>query len=241
MIINIRRLKMSNAIKQIVNYAVRKIKDENLSYDDFQRAAAEIRRKAKLQKPKRGRRLPRLLSEQELNMFFRAVARHPNSENELMFRLLLATACRVEEFTRIRKRNIDFNEYRIFIEAGKGDKDRYVPFPRELALPMRQQFNFVQEYLFESLPGKPYSPRAIQMRMDKFAREAGLVDEEGKTLVHPHLFRHQTITYLLGKLTHQEVMRISGHASYDALRIYDHLALSVPFEKYQAIMAGKVI
>jgi len=230
------------ALDKLERLIVRHVKKSQIGYDEFQYVLQRVREKTALKCPARGLRLPRLLTETELRAFFEAVVQYGEPFEELLFRLLLATACRVEEFTRIRKRNVDLIKSRIFIESGKGDKDGYVPFPLELGLAIRQQFQRTQEYLFESAPGKCYTPRAIQLKMEKFAKKAELVDETGKSLVHPHLFRHQTITFLLESgQPIQQVRRISRHATYDSMKIYDHLSLGIAHEMYQKIMEGKVL
>ncbi len=230
---------MKKGIEDIVRYCERKIREEQLSYDDFLQACKLIRRQANIQRPQRARRLPRLLSEQELQTFFETAAKE-DPKWELLFRVLLATACRVNELTGICVRDINFENFRILIRSGKGNKDRYVPFPVELSLPIRQQCQQSEEFLFESRSGKRMSDRHVQLRMSRVAVAAGLVDSDGGSLVHPHLFRHQTITFLLeSQMPPQEVMRISGHSHYQSLEIYDHLALRIAHDRYQQIMAGK--
>lgn len=227
------------AFKKIEQTCLKMIKEAGLSYDDFQQVISRTRKMAGLKKPKRGKRLPRLLSEPELKAFFAVCRMDPDPKWELFFRLLLATACRIEEFCHIRQRDIDFGKLRIYIEAGKGDVDGYVPFPGDLALAIRQQCQNGEIYLFESSPAKAYSPRRIQQKMDALAMQAGIMDEQGKSLMHPHLFRHQTTTFLLESgMALQDVMKITRHTDPKSLMVYNHIALNIPHQRYQQIMAG---
>jgi integrase len=46
-----------------------------------------------------------------------------------MLKLLFFTAVRVSELTNIRVEDVDLGACKIFIEQGKGAKDRYILFP----------------------------------------------------------------------------------------------------------------
>jgi site-specific recombinase XerD len=52
--------------------------------------------------------------------------------------------------------------------------------------------------------------------------------------LHPHLFRHQMLTYLTSKgLTDAEIQLISGHESKKSLEVYQHLSLESVDKAYQ--------
>jgi integrase/recombinase XerD len=52
--------------------------------------------------------------------------------------------------------------------------------------------------------------------------------------VHPHLFRHQMITYLTSRgLSDAQIQLISGHESKKSLEVYQHLALETAEHAYQ--------
>ncbi len=52
--------------------------------------------------------------------------------------------------------------------------------------------------------------------------------------VHPHLFRHQMITYLTTKgLSDSQIQLISGHESKKSLEVYQHLSLKNVEQAYQ--------
>ena len=57
--------------------------------------------------------------------------------------------------------------------------------------------------------------------------------------VHPHLFRHQMITYLTSRgLSDAQIQLISGHESKKSLEIYQHLSLSAVEQAYQEAVQG---
>jgi integrase len=52
--------------------------------------------------------------------------------------------------------------------------------------------------------------------------------------LHPHLFRHQMLTYLTSKgLTDAQIQLISGHESKKSLEVYQHLSLELVDKAYQ--------
>jgi integrase len=57
--------------------------------------------------------------------------------------------------------------------------------------------------------------------------------------VHPHLFRHQMITYLTSRgLSDAQIQLISGHESKKSLEIYQHLSLGAVEQAYQEAVQG---
>ena len=56
---------------------------------------------------------------------------------------------------------------------------------------------------------------------------------------HPHLFRHQMLTYLTSKgLTDAQIQLISGHESKKSLEVYQHLSLESVDKVYQDAAQG---
>ena len=118
------------AVKKIVRVA----RQHRLGYEDFVYVCQQARLKLKLTKPAKERRLPEILSLAELKKFFKTVQKCGNLQHELMLKLLLYTAVRVSELVNIRVNDIDFDGCKIFINRGKGSKDRYILFPSSLSL-----------------------------------------------------------------------------------------------------------
>jgi integrase/recombinase XerD len=52
--------------------------------------------------------------------------------------------------------------------------------------------------------------------------------------IHPHLFRHQMLTFLTSKgLSDAQIQLISGHESKKSLEVYQHLSLESVDKAYQ--------
>jgi integrase/recombinase XerD len=217
----------SDTIAKIIQIA----RKERLSYDDFLYICQQVRRKLGLRRPKRERKLPQLLAEAELKRFFRVIQECGDVQHEIMLKFLFFTAVRVSELVRIKVSDVDLGRCKVFIEEAKGTKDRYILFPASFRLVLKShlQANPKNRYLFETSHCGPFTPRRIQQIVQSYREQAGIIQP-----VHPHLFRHQMITYLTSRgLSDAQIQLISGHESKKSLEVYQHLSLDAVEEAYQ--------
>lgn len=215
----------------VVAQIVRLARKERLSYDDFRYVCQQARKKLGLRKPQRERKLPQLLPEAELKRFFRVIQECGDLQHEIMLKLLFFTAVRVSELVGIRIEDIDFAQCKIFIAEGKGRKDRYILFPKSFRLVLQSHLraNPKNRHLFETTRYTAFTTRRVQQIVKQYREEAGITQP-----VHPHLFRHQMITYLTTKgLSDSQIQLISGHESKKSLEVYQHLSLRNVEEAYQ--------
>ena len=124
----------SDVVAQIVRIA----RKERLSYADFVYVCQQARMKLGLRKPKKERKLPQLLPEADLKRFFRVIQECGDLQHEIMLKLLFFTAVRVSELVGIRVGDVDTQQSKIFINQGKGRKDRYILFPKSFRLVLNQ-------------------------------------------------------------------------------------------------------
>ena len=216
---------------EMVEKIVRLARKERLSYDDFIYVCQQARKKLGLKKPKKEKRLPQILSEAELKKFFQVISDCGNLQHEIMLKLLFFTAVRVGELVKIKVSDIDFNQCKIFIEEGKGKKDRYILFPNNFRLVLQSHLraNPKNKYLFETTRYTNFTPRRVQQIVKEY-REIAEIEQK----IHPHLFRHQMITYLTSQgLSDSQIQLISGHESKKSLEIYQHLSLKNVEQAYQ--------
>ena len=224
-------LSSEKAKSEMVTQLVRLARKEHLSYDEFGYICQQARKKLKLKKPKREQRLPQLLTSEELGRFFRAVREGGRVEHEIMLKLLFFTAVRVGELVKIEVDDVDLTACKIFVDQGKGSKDRYLLFPQTFSLVLRAHLaaHPKQMYLFETQRCGPYTVRRVQQIVQHYRETAGL-----SASVHPHLFRHQMLTFLTGqKLSDAQIQLLSGHASKKSLEVYQHLSLDAVDAAYQ--------
>jgi site-specific recombinase XerD len=219
------------AKSQVVSQIVRIARKERLSYADFVYVCQQARKKLGLRKPRTERKLPQLLPEADLKRFFRVIQECGDLQHEIMLKLLFYTAVRVSELARIRVEDVDCEGCKIFINQGKGAKDRYILFPAGFRLVLKSHLraNPKNRYLFESQRCTPFTARRIQQIVQQYRDRAGIAHH-----VHPHLFRHQMLTYLTAQgLSDAQIQLISGHESKKSLEIYQHLSLDAVKDAYQ--------
>jgi integrase/recombinase XerD len=221
----------ADAKTKLVSQIARLVRRSRLDYDGFQAVCKAVRKEAGLRRPPRSRRLPRLLPEASLRKLYEAVDGSGNLQHQIMLRLLFYTAVRVSELVNISVDDLDLEGGRIFIASGKGDKDRYILFPDSFRLTLKAycEANPDNRSLFESRQRRPYSTRRVEQIVQDYAAQAGITEH-----VHPHLFRHQMLTWLTAQgLPDSAIQLVSGHASKKSLEVYQHLSLAQVEPSYQ--------
>ena len=113
---------------------------------------------------------------------------------------------------------------------------KYVLFPLYFRAELTQYISIQKEkgavYLFESNRMTKFTTRWIREIVKKYARKAKI-----EKRVHPHLFRHQILTYLTSKgIVDAKIQLISGHKNRESLSIYQDLSLSDTEKEYWDIM-----
>jgi integrase len=225
-------LPLSKAKENTIRKIAKIVRQEEWDYYDLRYAYGRVRKRLDLKPAKRTKNLPRVLSEEEVKRFYRAIEKADNIQHELMLKLLFFTGVRNRELVNIRMNDIYPDENKIFIEKGKGGKDRYVLFNSDFktALKIYIKNHPKNKYLFQTRLNDQYTPRRIQQIVKHYAEKAGIK-------ATPHTFRHQAITWLSKHgFTDGELMLITGHSSKESLKIYQHLALKDIEKKYQKAM-----
>jgi integrase/recombinase XerD len=220
--------------EKLIREMARLVRRARLDYQGFQEVTRAVRRRLGLGRPARVRTLPRILPEASLKKFFQAVDGSGDLQHQIMLRLLFYTAVRVRELVGIRLGDVDLEAHKIFIAQGKGSKDRYILFPEAFGLTLKAYLASHQEnrYLFESQRRTRYTTRRIEQIVASYRELAGIAEH-----VHPHLFRHQLLTWLTRQgLPDAQIQLISGHSSKKSLELYQHLSLADVEPEYQKAM-----
>lgn len=175
--------------------------------------------------PRAPRRLPRTLSEADVDALLAA----PDRETALglrdaaMIELLYASGLRVSELVALPRRAIHDG---YVVVTGKGNKQRVVPFGDAAGATLRAwlQAGFgapvTGDWAFPSERGGPMTRQNFWERLGRLARGAGI-----RARVTPHVLRHAFATHLV---THgadlRAVQAMLGHADISTTEIYTHVA-----------------
>src|ERR1700676_2442791 len=153
----------------VVAQLVRIARKARLGYDDFLYVSQQTRRKLGLRRVLKQRRLPQLLTEAELKRFFRAIQECGNVQHEILLKLLFYTAVRVSELVQIEVGDVDLEACKIFINQGKGAKDRYILFPASFRLVLKSHLHAAprNRYLFKTRRFGPFTTRRIQQNCSR--------------------------------------------------------------------------
>ena len=222
------------AKSEIVSQVARIVRKHGLDYEGWRYVAKQVRKECALRPAKKGRRLPRVLNADDFRRFYEAVDKADDVQHAVMLRLLFQTAVRVSELCGIQVGDIDLENHKIRINAGKGDKDRYVLFGKSFATALRTHIaaHPNNRFLFQTRRNTRYTTRRVQQIVKLYAEQAGVK-------ATPHTFRHQAITWLTrhSGMADAELQLITGHARRETLAIYQHIALDGELEqKYQDAM-----
>ncbi len=179
--------------------------------------------------PRAGRRLPGLLSHDEVDRLLAApdVRSPAGRRDRAMLELLYATGLRVSELVSLQLNDVNL-ETRVLIARGKGDKERIVPVGAPAAEAVKAYLVTARERLLRGRRAKDLfvTPRGGRMTrqgfaklLDRQARRAGI-----RRRISPHKLRHSFATHLLeGGADLRAVQAMLGHADISTTQIYTHV------------------
>ncbi len=185
-----------------------------------------------IESPRRGRPLPKLLSEHEVSQLLERARGKRGPEGlrlTALLETLYATGMRVSELVSLPLSAVA-RDPRYILVRGKGGKERLVPLsePAREALngykSVRGQFcrNGVESpYLFPSRGGSGYLTRhRFAQLLKQLSIEAGIAPSK----VSPHVLRHAFATHLLNRGADlRSVQQMLGHADIATTQIYTHV------------------
>lgn len=202
------------------------LRSEHPDYSYLKAVFQELRKVLEIQVTKAPKKLPYVPTEDELKKYYEAIWRSHNMQDILIVKTLLYTGVRVSELIRVKIQDVDLDRCQLKIIAGKGKKDRIVPFPKSfretLALHVANSNKNNQIYLFESSWKKPYSDRGIRKMLEKYSKMVGM-----RQTISPHKLRHFLFTWLKKQNIDDALIQpYSGHETRQSLEVYSKISLS---------------
>ena len=181
--------------------------------------------------PKQPRRLPVVLSREEVQRLFEAVS---NVKHRTILMTLYATGLRVSEALALQIADIDRQRMLLRVRQGKGRKDRYVPLSQTLLDELRRYWRFYRppSWLFPSTDaGRALTAGTVQKACNKAARKAGLSKR-----VTPHTLRHSFATHHLEAGTNLKTIQVLlGHRHLNTTSLYLHVAVQALGQRRDAL------
>ena len=185
----------------------------------------------KLANPSRPSRLPKVMSEKQVDGLLNA----PDLETPLglrdraMLETLYASGLRVSELVNLQLHEIGFNDGVVRV-LGKGSKERLVPLG-EQAIDWLGRYlqearpeilkGQLSEALFVTARGGAMTRQAFWQLIKRYAARAGIAPDK----LSPHVLRHAFATHLLNHGADLRVVQLLlGHADISTTQIYTHVA-----------------
>lgn len=170
--------------------------------------------------PRQEKRLPTVLSVEEIRRFFQAISQ-PRARAVLL--TIYAAGLRISEALHLKPEDIDSDRMLIHVRQGKGRKDRMVMLSPKLLDELRHYVRWARphHWLFPGMdPTKPVSSRALQRTCRLAGERAGIAKR-----VTPHVLRHSFATHLLDAGTDLRVIQtLLGHRSMTTTTVYTHVS-----------------
>lgn len=181
--------------------------------------------------PKIGRKLPEVLSVEEINDIIKAIdlSKSEGIRNRAIIETIYSCGLRVSELVNLKISNLILNEGFIYV-TGKGDKERIVPIGSEAIKHIEIYRNTVRNHqnninknsediLFLNRRGNKLTRVMIFTIIRNLCELAGI-----KKTISPHTLRHSFATHLVeGGADLRAVQEMLGHESITTTEIYTHL------------------
>ena len=184
----------------------------------YEKVLGESKKFYYLDRPKREKILPEVLSKQEVKLM---IEKTENIKHKCLIMLIYSAGLRVSEAINIKVEDIDSKRGVIKIIQGKGKKDRISLLSKELLINLREYYKLYRpkKYLFNGMYSGSYNASSVLKIVKNAAKKAGI-----KKRVTTHTLRHSFATHLLEQGTDlRYIQNLLGHASSKTTEIYTHI------------------
>ena len=206
----------------------RKLSDRSINYYNsvirfiYEVTLDKLINKKQLPMRKQKKTVYRVLTKEELSTFFNVC---DNFKFRTIFMLVYGSGLRIGEVANLRVEDIDSKNMRIFVRAGKGNKERYTILPKQSLDMLREYWRKYRQHkrrgrIFLSESGKAITVGVIREHFRKYRRKAKI--NEKATV---HTLRHNFATDLIERgATLIQVKELMGHSNIRSTMEYVHVA-----------------
>jgi len=184
----------------------------------YERVLGGQRKVYTIDRPRKERLLPEVLSEEEIVKILDATE---NLKHKAILMTIYSAGLRISELINLHIKDIDSERMQIRVEQAKGKKDRYTLLGEKTLEVLRK---YILQYkpkvwLFEGLKGEQYSSSSIQANLKIAVDKAGINKH-----ITVHTLRHSFATHLLESGTDiRYIQSLLGHSSGKTTEIYTHI------------------
>ena len=195
----------------------RKLSDRSINYYNsvirfiYEVTLDKLINKKQLPMRKKKKTVYKVLTKEELSTFFDVC---DNFKFKTIFMLVYGSGLRIGEVTNLRIEDIDSKNMRIFVRAGKGNKERYTILPKQSLEMLREYWRKYRQHkrrgrIFLSETGKAITVGVIREHFRKYRKKAKINEatdliERGATLI--------------------QVKELMGHSNIRSTMEYVHVA-----------------
>lgn len=193
--------------------------------------------------PKLEKRLPRILSEEEMNHFLDQLSQTAKGGETAVVRdraileLLYASGLRVSELVGLDLRSLNFDDGMVLVR-GKGRKERIVPFGSKAKEALGAYLPVREKVLAENKTGSPamflnakggrLTTRSVDRLVKKHIRALGL-----NVKASPHSLRHAFASHLLDEGADlRAIQEMLGHESLATTQKYTQVSIKHLMDVY---------
>ena len=206
----------------------RKLSDRSINYYNsvirfiYEVTLDKLINKKQLPMRKKKKTVYKVLTKEELSTFFDVC---DNFKFKTIFMLVYGSGLRIGEVANLRIEDIDSKNMRIFVRAGKGNKERYTILPKQSLEMLREYWRKYRQHkrrgrIFLSESGKAITVGVIREHFRKYRKKAKI--NEKATL---HTLRHNFATDLIERgATLIQVKELMGHSNIRSTMEYVHVA-----------------
>lgn len=182
----------------------------------------EIRQQINIKFAKRNRKLPVVLSHDEI---MGIIGTLQNFKHRAIIALAYGAGLRVSEVTKIKIHDINFHQKLINIRQSKGGRDRISILPAQLVTNLEKIIadRNPNDYLFQSNRGGKLTTRSLQKIFHRAAISAKVSPDATF-----HSLRHSFATHLLESGTNLRIIQeLLGHQNINTTQIYTQVSSSL--------------
>lgn len=198
-----------------------------------------------VERPRRERTLPRVLSEAEVDTLLKTIPIDTPSglRDAALFELIYSSGLRISEAINLSLDDIFFDELMLKV-IGKGDKERLVPFGDIAKEKLLRYLQFGRDKLLNEKVSENTKTKGavfLNVRGTRLTRKGAwkrLQSIQAASGVHTkiHTLRHSFATHLLqGGADLRSVQCLLGHANISTTQIYTHIANDTLQESHNKI------